>query len=346
LVDVRTIDPDSGRDSEAWDAFVAARAEATFFHRAGWQRVIQTATGHACPYLLAETGGEPVGVLPLTLVKSPLFGRRLVSTGFCVHGGPLAIDATARDALVGRARRIAADSGAACVEYRCALPEAPERAVRGGQHANFSKAIDADNDANLKAVPRKQRAMVRKGLNAGLTSRADRDIEICYRIYAESVRNLGTPVFPKRLFRALIAVFPEASEVTTVETPDGTALASVLSFFFRDTVLPYYGGGTSAARRWAGNDVMYWDVMRRAAERGYTRFDFGRSKVDSGAYAFKKNWGFEPVPLSYSFDLVTADAPPDLSPANPKYARATRLWQRLPRAVADRLGPWIARDLA
>ena len=346
MVDVRTIDAANGRDSAAWDAFVASRPEATFFHRAGWQRVIREAAGHGCPYLLAERADEPVGVLPLTLVKSPVFGRRLVSTGFCVHGGPLAADADAQAALLDRARTIAADNGAACVEYRCALPETPDRAVRGGQHANFSKPISADNDANMKAIPRKQRAMVRKGLNFGLTSRADQDIATCYRVYAESVRNLGTPVFPRALFRELLAAFPEESEITTVETDDGTPLASVLSFLFRDTVLPYYGGGTTAARRWAANDVMYWEVMRRAADRGFKRFDFGRSKVGSGAYSFKKNWGFPPEPLSYSFDLVTADAPPDLSPANPKFARATRLWQRLPLGVANALGPWIAKDLA
>lgn len=346
VVDVRQIDAESARDADLWRGYIGERAATTFFHQLGWKRAIERAFGHACPYLLATRAGRPVGVLPLTLVRSRLFGRRLVSTGFAVRAGPIADDATVEAGLLAEARKLADAAGVGCIEVRAALPERHDRVTRTGFYANFSKRIEPDDDANLKAIPRKQRAMVRKGINAGLTSRADHDVDTCHGIYASSVRNLGTPVFPKAWFRALVAAFPAESEVTTVLAPDGQPVAAVLSFFFRDTVLPYYGGGLASARRLAANDVMYWEVMRRAAARGYTEFDFGRSKVDSGAYAFKKNWGFPPEPLAYSYELVRATAPPDLSPTNPKFATATRLWQRLPLAVTNTVGPWIARDLA
>jgi FemAB-related protein (PEP-CTERM system-associated) len=126
----------------------------------------------------------------------------------------------------------------------------------------------------------------------------------------------------------------------------GLAVASVMTFYFRDTVLPYYGGGTSEAREVAGNDFMYWEVMRRAAERGFRVFDYGRSKRGTGAFAFKKNWGFEPEPLVYEFHLRHVAKIPDVNPLNPKYRLFVAAWRRLPLAIANVIGPLIARDLA
>src|SRR5713101_7589630 len=121
----------------------------------------------------------------------------------------------------------------------------------------------------------------------------------------------------------------------------GRAVASVLSFYFRDEVLPFYGGGMRSARALAANDFMYWEVMRRACEQGYRFFDFGRSKVGTGSYAFKRNWGFEPTPLTYQFRLAAGRSLPDLNPLNPKLA----IWKKLPLAVATRLGPLIVRGI-
>ena len=149
--------------------------------------------------------------------------------------------------------------------------------------------------------------MVRKGIKAGLTSVIDDDVERLHRVYAESVRNLGTPVFAKAYFRALHETFSPDLDIVTV-LRDGQAVASVMNFYFRDRVLPYFGGGVLAARNVAGNDFMYWEVMRRAVDRGYRVFDFGRSKQGTGAFSFKKNWGFDPQPLTYEYKLALDDA--------------------------------------
>ncbi len=119
----------------------------------------------------------------------------------------------------------------------------------------------------------------------------------------------------------------------------------MLSFYFRDEVLPYYGGGTERAREHFANDFMYWQLMCRAAERGVGIFDFGRSKRDSGAYKFKVHWGFEPQPLHYEYFLVRATQMPNLSPNNPRYRLMIATWKRLPLGVTKVLGPPLARYL-
>ena len=186
--------------------------------------------------------------------------------------------------------------------------------------------------------------MVRKGIGNNLQSEIDDDIDRLYRIYCESVHNLGTPVFSESCFRILREEFRKSSDIVTI-TFDGQAVASVLSFYFRDEVLPFYGGGTRAARALAANDFMYWEVMRMACERGYRVFDFGRSKIGTGSYAFKRNWGFQPTPLIYQYCLAAGHRMPDLNPLNPKFKLLTSIWKRLPLAVTTRLCPFIVRGI-
>src|SRR5205807_10073963 len=187
--------------------------------------------------------------------------------------------------------------------------------------------------------------MVRKGIQNGLRSEQDSSVDRLFRVYAESVHNLGTPVFSERYFELLSKVFAERSDIITI-TKQGEAVASVLNFYFRDQVLPYYGGGTTKARQLAANDFMYWEVMRRACERNFKIFDFGRSKVGTGAYDFKRNWGFDPQPLRYQFRLAPGQSIPDLNPLSPKFRVFVALWKRLPLGIATRLGPAIVRGLA
>ena len=328
----------------AWDAFVAAMPGGTFFHRAAWSRVIEKAFGHRCHHTLAEQDGAIVGVLPLAHVRTRLFGNTLISTPFCVYGGALAADRETAAALEAHADALREKLGASCLELRERQNVDCDWPARSDLYVTFRKSIAGDDDRNMKAIPRKQRAMVRKGIQNGLVSVCNRDLAVLHRVYAESVRNLGTPVYSRRYFSILNEAFADCSDVVTVLDAD-QPIAAVLNFYFRDEVLPYYGGGTAQARHRAGNDFMYWEVMRRAAARGCRLYDFGRSKQGTGSFAFKHNWGFEPEPLHYRYHLAPGATIPDNNPLNPKYRLFIAAWKRLPLAVANLLGPPIVRGL-
>ena len=330
-------------DREAWDAFVQDCSGATFFHRAGWKEVIDRAFGHRTHFLLAEAGGRIEGVLPLAEVKSVLFGHSLSSLPFCVYGGVAAATDRARQALDAAAVALAERLRVDHLEYRSQAASHAQWQTKD-LYVTFRRAIDPDPDKNMNAIPRKQRAMVRKGIKAGLKAQIDESSERFFAAYSDSVHRLGTPVFSRRYFRILREVFTADSEILTVTHGD-TLVASVLSFFFRDQVLPYYGGGTRLAREVAGNDFMYWEVMRRACERGVRVFDYGRSKRGTGSFDFKKNWGFEPEPLVYEYRLVKGRAVPDHNPLNPKYQAFIAIWQRLPLPVANAIGPYVVKSL-
>ncbi|RCS30225.1 FemAB family PEP-CTERM system-associated protein [Rhodanobacter denitrificans] len=330
-------------DEDRWDVFARDAPQATFFHRAAWRGIIEQGLGHRCHYLYAQRNGVITGILPLAEIRSRLFGHALISTPFCVYGGVVASDPDSASQLAQAATTLADELHVDYLELR-------DRELRHRTwpvkdlYVSFRKAIDPDHDRNLKAIPRKQRAMVRKGIAAGLQAHHGGGIAEFYRVYAESVRNLGTPVLPRNYYMRLQRMFGEDCEITVV-TQEGQPVAAVMSFYFRDEVHPYYGGSVARGRDLAANDFMYWSVMQRASERGARLFDFGRSKQDSGSYHFKKHWGFEPRPLHYAYHLVRARTVPNISPANDKYSLFIKAWQHLPLPVSCALGPWLARNL-
>ncbi len=327
-----------------WDAYVQDAPDATFFHRAGWRTVIERAFGHRTHFLFAEKDGEIVGVLPLAHVSSLLFGNSLSSLPFCVYGGLVASTAEAAAALRSSACALAEELQVDALELRNRTGSQSGWPVKE-LYYTFRKEIDPSDDVNLKAIPNRQRAMVRKGIKEGLQSEWYAGTARFYRVYAESVRNLGTPVFALKYLRILRETFQDDCSVLMI-SHQGRDVAGVLNFYFRDEVLPYYGGSTALARSIKGvNHFMYWELMRLSAEQGCRLFDFGRSKEGTGPYSFKKNFGFSPEPLPYEYYLVKAGKMPDINPLNPKYRLMIETWSRLPLPVANLVGPFLARSL-
>jgi len=346
---VRKADLADARDRAIIERFLKDHPQATPFHRPDWIAAVAGGTRNFATALLLFRGADLAGYLPLNLIHSPIFGRLLASTGFAVGGGVLVAEGEDAGPLFAAAEELALRLSCPAIELRGGeLPTLrPGWHIRTDSHCGFIRDLAADDEAQLTAIPRKQRAEVRKSLANPLevrigTSETDRAMH--YAVYAESVRNLGTPVFPRPLFDAVLDRFHSQADILTV-LHEGTPVASVLSLYANGAVMPYWGGGTRDARRLRANDRMYYELMLHARRRGMARFDFGRSKTGSGAYDFKRNWGFEPEPLSYAGWTAPGCERRDADPTSAKLQLQIRLWQKLPLGLANRLGPWIARGL-
>jgi FemAB-related protein (PEP-CTERM system-associated) len=267
----------------------------------------------------------------------------LVSSAFAVYGGPACSDDAARHALTARALALADQLDVDHVEYRSRRAVEPGWDHKSDLYVTFRLALDRDPAAILADLPAKRRN-IRKAEKLGVTATLDPDIARFYDVFAQSVRNLGTPALPRRWFQAIRDEFGDAVEILTVARGD-TALSSAMLFYFRDDAHCYYVGNTPAARDAAGSDYMWWRAMQRAAERGARSFDMGRSKRGTGSFEFKRRWGVEPIPLQYEYRLRRGDALPDTNPLNPKYRLFIAAWKRLPLPIANRLGPLIVRGL-
>jgi FemAB-related protein (PEP-CTERM system-associated) len=340
---IRAADLADPRDSAAIATFVADHPGGRIFHRPQWGRAVERGCSARARYLIAESKtGEIAGLLPLSEIRSRLFGNSLVSTGFGVGGGILAADPEAIEALGRAAWSLAGQCGCASVELRGGpVPEG--WAVKDGVYAEFAAELPRDDEKILLSIKKRQRAEVRRAQDHGLEYR-EGELGAHYAAYSASVRNHGTPVFPRALFEAMADEFGADCHILTA-WKDGRPLSSLFSFFDKGIAMPFWGGGTAGARQWRANEALYYELMRRAARRGCARIDFGRSKIGTGPYAFKKNWGLEPRPLAYAVRTAEGAKAREVNPLAPRYRLRVAAWRKMPLWLANRLGPPIARGL-
>jgi FemAB-related protein (PEP-CTERM system-associated) len=329
--------------AEQWDQFVFEHPRASFFHLTGWKRVLEKTFGYKARYYYCERQGKITGVAPFFDFSSWLVGRCLVSVPLAAYGGIVAEDAESEQALLDHSKCMARSAPVDYLELRHR-----DGGLLSGFHANelyvtFSTPLFSDPQANLKRLPKDTRYMIRKAEKGGLrVQRGVEQLDVFYDLFAQSMQRLGTPVFPSALFRNLVEEFSNHTQLMLVYN-GSQAVAGVLSFFFRDTVLPYFAGASQEATRLAANNFMYWELIKWAAEQGFRTFDFGRSKKGTGSFAFKSQWNMSAQPLNYQVLLVKRKTVPNFSPVNPKFEMAIRIWKKLPLSLTKRLGPAVVR---
>ena len=332
-----------GTDS-AWNALVATWPGSTACHLSGWRHVMEDALGHETLYRVAiGEHDRPQGLLPLVRVRSRLFGDYLLSMPFLNDGGPLGTE-EGREALGEYAMGEARSHGVDLLELRGRTP-VPGGFATSQRKLTVLMALGQSSEAlwneGLKA---KVRSQVRRPMKEGMTARFGSDLlDPFYDIFSRTMRDLGTPVLPKRFFAAVARHLAEHVVFCVVEH-DGTPLAAGCGFLWNGEFEITWAGALREASRMAPNMLLYWSLMEESIRRGAHTFNFGRCSPDSGTHRFKRQWGGEDVPLPWSQwspDGVASTPNPDA----PKYRLATTVWSRLPLAVANRLGPPLARLL-
>jgi FemAB-related protein (PEP-CTERM system-associated) len=338
---VRISHLDSDAES-SWDRYVFSHPAGTFFHQLGWKRVMEGTYGYQPFYLCARRDKEITGIAPTFLTSSWLTGRCLMSLPFAVYGGICASDAESERALIARLEQLADELQVGHLELRnrsASLPEYQENS----RYSTFTMPIGPDTEALYKGFPKDIRYMIRKGEKAGLQARSGFDqLDTFYRLMTINLRRLGTPAFPRVLFENLIREYPGQVDLTVVYA-ENRAVAGGLSFFFRDWMQPYYIGSLDEAKELAANNFLWWQLIKRGAEKGYSTFDFGRSKNNSGNFQFKKKWNPRIELLKYQIRLFRRTSLPDNSPTNSKFQKASGLWKRMPLALTRTIGPRVVR---
>jgi FemAB-related protein (PEP-CTERM system-associated) len=332
-------------DHAAWNRYVASHPSATSYHRYEWLTVIQESFGHDAIPMAAFAESGMVGILPLVEINSWLFGHFLVSLPFVNYGGVLADSPGIEAALWARAVELAQAKGARYVEARhCSVH--PFIAHRKHHKATLVLDLAPSVEAQWKSFDSKLRNQIRKAELAGLTARIGgvTDLPAFYDIFARNMRDLGTPVYGPRFFAEILHRFPESARVVLVHRAT-VPVAAAIAIASGETLQVPWAGSRREARALCPNMRLYWELIQHAIKAGFRRFDFGRSTPDSGPYKFKQQWGAMPVPLYWEYWTRDGQAVPDLSPLNPKYQHAIRLWKCLPLSLTNRLGPYLVRNI-
>jgi FemAB-related protein (PEP-CTERM system-associated) len=330
-------------DEKRWDRFVLDHPKGSFFMLCGWKTVLEKTFGYRAHYFIAERNGEITGIAPLFAVSNWVTGRTLISVPFGVYAGVCAADADSENALLDHLQSLARARRVEYLELRSRHSEPRTGFYAISRYVTFTSPLSADSEANLKRLPKDTRYMIRKAQKAGLRAQRGWDqLDSFFPLFAQNLQRHGTPAFPIELMRNIAAQFPQHSELLVIYASE-KPVAGVVSFFFRDTVFPYYSGASLEAPRLAANNLLYWEVMEGAAKAGLREFDFGRSKKGTGSYEFKTQWNMNMEELQYQTYLVKRTTPPNFSPTNPGFERAIRLWKKLPLWLTMRIGPRVVR---
>lgn len=328
----------------SWDDFVLSHPWSTNYHQYGWREVIERSFGHKTYYLVARDGGDKIsGVLPLTHMKSPIFGNFFVSLPFFNYGGILFTEMATRLALLNSAHGLLREFGANHIELRHLNNE--QHGLTTRQH-KVTMLLDLENnaDSQWKALDPKVRNQVRKAEKSGLRpvlGRVDL-LDGFYEVFSRNMRDLGTPVYGKSFFRNVLETFPERTRIISILFHEKT-IASGLLTWYRDVLEVPWASSVRDFREFCPNNLLYWEAIRFAIEAGFRTFDFGRSTPDEGTYRFKKQWGAKPIPLYWQYLLTEGRQMPELNNKNPKYQKLIRMWQKLPVSFTKIIGPHIVR---
>ena len=332
-------------DFSEWDEFVLQHPDSRGPHLSNWQRVIENSFGHKCHLLAARENGKIEGILPLTHMNSRIFGSFLISVPYLNYGGIIAYNDKARKALQEFAETLGRKLSVDHIEYRHESTQI--QGIPTKQH-KVAMLLDLPNDPEVlwKGFKAKLRSQIRKPQKENCTARIGREEELdaFYNVFSINMRDLGTPVYPKKFFRNILKAFPESSWICNIYH-NGEAYASGFVFGFRDVMEIPWASSLREHNRIAPNMLLYWSVLEFAIKQNFKRFDFGRSSPEEGTFKFKAQWGAKPVPLNWQYWLANGGAMPDISPKNGKYKLAIQMWQKLPLSITQLMGPSIIKNI-
>lgn len=330
----------------AWEAFLEESSSSTFFHTLAWHDAVWDTFGHDPIYLMAYSGDQLEGILPLFRVRSILVGTLLVSVPYAVYGGPITRSQNACDRLIQRAKDLAQEMNAKVLDLR--TQQACHSSLTDvDRYVTFQKELPDRVEEVLSGLPRKTRAAARKSRDKfGLTvAFGDEHLRTVWDLYCQSMRRLGSLNYPFAFFEKLIHETPNQHVVSIVQS-QGKPVGGLITFLFRDTVLPYFSGSDRRYDQMGTNNLLYLSLMEYGVEHGYRMFDFGRSRRDNpGAYNFKKWHGFEPQPLGYQCFVPSGQSAPNLTPSNKMFNWPRRIWPRLPLGVTKVAGAWLSKSI-
>lgn len=333
-------------DRRKWNNYVEKSNLSTFYHNIAWKDVIEKSFGHKTYYLLSENNhGVIVGISPLVYLNSLLFGSYIVSMPYFNYGGICADNDIIYDQLLKESIQIAVRKNVKHIEFRDTKHFNIKLPVKTSK-VSMRLELPSSSEKLWKSFPCKLRSQIRRPQKEGMYVKVGREDELdsFYNVFSINMRDLGTPVYPKRFFRNILEYFSKTVWICTVYKAEEPVASGFLAGFKETLEIPW-ASSVGKYNRYSPNMILYWSSMEFACKNGYSVFDFGRSTPGEGTYNFKKQWGARPVQLYWHYWLKNGIPLPELNPKNPKYQTAIKIWKKLPVSLTKLIGPYIVKNL-
>ncbi len=286
------------------DFYALSHPDGLAYHLSAWRKAVEVAYGFKGVCLTAESRGRIRGILPLVRIRLPLMPGILVSVPYCDAAGPLADTPEIEHELISRALDLSRFMGIRTVSIRSARPMAgldPDTTVKPGKVRMLLPLPDRA-DTLLAGLKAKVRSQVKKPFKDGLTVQSGgRDLlDDFYPLFAENMRDLGSPVHAREWIRQILFRFKNRAVLFIVRMPDRTPAAGGILLCHPCMVSVPWASSLRGFNRWNPNMMLYWSFLKFAADHHFPMFDFGRSTPGEGTYSFKKQWGAIPSPLHWA----------------------------------------------
>ncbi len=339
-----TVSQYTSGDNKSWDEYVRGNSNATISHNIGWRKVISSTLGHKPYYLIAKSDKRVCGVLPLFLVTSWWGSRQLISIPWIDYGGILADDTETEKKILESAVEVARQTKSKFVEFRTVEAGALDLAHRTDK-VTFLLPLNTDPDVLWKGFNAKLRNQIRKSDKSGLTTEfaGIEKLDEFYKVFCRNMRDLGTPVWGRDFYEAILTEFKDGAELILVKKDEQTIAGGLVLISDERMYVP----SASSYReflKFCPNHALYWTVIERACKEGKQFFDFGRSSWNANTFKFKKQWMPEPTQLTWQYYLHEVDEVPHISPQNSKYKFFVNTWRKLPLPIANFLGPKVIKN--
>lgn len=337
--------PATEQDRAAWQGFVEQHPGGHFNHRWDIAELSATFFKHRFrPWIAEDDQQQVVGVLPIIHMNSPLFGNFASSMPWFNYGGPLAQSEAVAEALIATAAEALLADGAGHLECRETCKR--ERWQRREDKVSMLLPLTTDSEALWQSFPSKLRSQIRRAQREPHSIRSG-GIELLddwYRVFAHNMRDLGTPVYSKHWFQALLSAFPQQASLHVVYLDQRPVSAGFLINDKQVMQIPW-ASTLKQFNHLSVNMLLYWHLLQYSIEQGCHWFDFGRSTRDAGTYRFKKQWGAQELPHFWHYVLPEGETLPAINPDNPKYRFMIAVWQRLPVWLSRIIGPPVIRGI-
>lgn len=327
------------------DDFVRRMPGAKLCHLFAWAQNVVRPLGHKSFHLVAYQNGTICGILPLTLIRSRLFGNRMISQAFSNYGGPLAENEAVIETLYERAIELSEEYKCESMEFRNIEP-LPYDLHQRTDKVTMCLPLTSDPTELWKRLRPQIRNRIRKAEKGGLmvVIGGSEMLADFYRIWTRRMHQLGTPCYPRKLFSAVLKTFPEDSRIFLVHL-NQTPVGGLLVYNFKGLAQSRWGAVLTEYNDISPNYLLNWAAMRYFAASGAQWFDFGRSTVNSGQHVFKKRWGAKQIPLAYQYWTRPGHDLSIAKPDNPKYAARVETWKKMPLWFTRLAGPYISCSL-
>jgi FemAB-related protein (PEP-CTERM system-associated) len=328
--------------------------QAFLYHTNLWQQFISKSFSfnqkQQC-FIIAkdQETNEIKTILPITKIKSKIFGNRILSTGFQEYGGVIGDQSYFPKMLKFLKNKYQKNFQFLEIKGSINQNNTPSEKIliKKVNYQRFILQLKDEKTVWDNIQKSKRKAIKKSKKECTCRELTINDLNQFYNLYLQNMRSFGTPPYNKQYFYNFFKMIQSQGHGKIYGSfKDNKLISALLGFNYNNTVHITTAISNPKYKAFRPSDLMHWYFINWSIKNNYTSFDFGRVRTDSGQFEYKRKWGAQLSELpSFYFLLKDEQIPKLLDPSNKKYQLIIKIWQHLPLNVTKLVGMRLRKEL-